>query len=176
MADILSYSFLAEFDILRDSRDNIRAKAWSNPSVRVIIEKYHRFVRAKEEIVCLNVELRRLRTWIRDEERAIWTVLKALRPTDPALAYELSRRLHLRQLVNMKIEKRLLTVERMNTFSGIAECGVGKYSVLSNAVFEEVVRPASPPADAGSDTSDEDTQERMDGLNVASERMVQRQA
>lgn len=173
--DILSYSFLAEFDILRDSRDDIRQKAWANPSVRVIIEKYHRYLRAKEEILRLNIELRRLRTWIRDDEMVVSAALQGLRVSDPPLAYEISRRLRMRQLVHMKIESRLTRIEAMNAFSGIVGCGVGEFSQIT---VISVSRPTSPPLsvnDGGSEVSDDDLRhEDMDRINTMSEQMGRR--
>lgn len=128
ITDILSYSFLAEFDLLRNSRQDVRRKPWSHPSVRIIIEKYYRLVRAKEEIVRLNVEMRRLRTWMRDDEGEMKRVLGQLRMDGSPLGHELGKRLRMKQLTNIKIGRYLDKVESMNGFTGERVMGVGQYT------------------------------------------------
>ncbi|KAJ7826453.1 hypothetical protein B0H14DRAFT_2595777 [Mycena olivaceomarginata] len=66
--EVVNYSFLAEFDLLRDGRDDIRTYPWAKPSGRVAMDQYYKLECAAEEITCLNIKIRRLVTHIRDEE------------------------------------------------------------------------------------------------------------
>ncbi|KAJ7330903.1 hypothetical protein DFH08DRAFT_916509 [Mycena albidolilacea] len=56
---VVEYTFLADFDILRDTRDEL--------------------CRAREEIQRLNIEIRRVVTWIRDENRFLLDQEESLR-------------------------------------------------------------------------------------------------
>lgn len=69
--DITQYAFLGEFDLLRHTRDDVRERLWARPAVREATAKFFKFCRAKEEITRLNVEIRRLRTAMHNEEREV---------------------------------------------------------------------------------------------------------
>lgn len=55
---IIETTSLAEFDLLRDARLDIRGLAWAQPANREAARLYHEIERAKEEKVWLNVEIR----------------------------------------------------------------------------------------------------------------------
>ncbi|KAF8181476.1 hypothetical protein K438DRAFT_1512748, partial [Mycena galopus ATCC 62051] len=44
-------------------------RPWTRPSYRLAMDTYFKIERAREEIVRLNVEIRWMVTWIRDERR-----------------------------------------------------------------------------------------------------------
>ncbi len=73
------YSFIEEFSLLQDTRNDIRSKAWTRPEVREAIRTSKRIARAKEEIRSCNREVRRVHTWIRDEEILFREVLARLK-------------------------------------------------------------------------------------------------
>ncbi|KAJ7840735.1 hypothetical protein B0H14DRAFT_2587320 [Mycena olivaceomarginata] len=64
---VVEYAFLADFDILRDTRAE---------------DCYFKILRAKEEIKRLNVEIPRVVTWIRDEDRFLRRMERGLRETE----------------------------------------------------------------------------------------------
>ncbi|KAH9931189.1 hypothetical protein B0H21DRAFT_699872 [Amylocystis lapponica] len=72
------YGFLEEFDLLQDTRADIRDKPWARPAVRETMKLTRRIERAHEEIVRCNVEVRRLHTAIRDEDMLFGAVLEDL--------------------------------------------------------------------------------------------------
>lgn len=61
------YSFLEEFELLRDTRQDIRSKPWADPVIRATMKQAQRIQRAKEEIYNCNIEIRRLHTHVLDE-------------------------------------------------------------------------------------------------------------
>jgi len=69
--EIVDFTFIGEFDLLRYSRADIRAELWVKPARREATTKYFKLSRAREELVRLNVEIRRLRTFISDEARQV---------------------------------------------------------------------------------------------------------
>ena len=89
--DITQYTFLGEFDLLRHMRDDVRECIWAKPAVREATAKFFKLCRVKEEITRLNVEVRRLRTAIHDEEKEVSQTILNLRGLQPLLAYELER-------------------------------------------------------------------------------------
>ncbi|KAG2055886.1 hypothetical protein BDR06DRAFT_981630 [Suillus hirtellus] len=58
--DIAEYSFLGEFDLLRDSCTDIQDKDWARPAHREVTTKYFKLCQACEEIIQLNIEIRQL--------------------------------------------------------------------------------------------------------------------
>ena len=90
--EIIDYSFLGEFDLLRNSRADIRNQPWTQVTRREAMVKYFKLCRAEEELTRLNIEIRRLRTSIHDETIHMMHVLSQLSMSDPLLATELHRR------------------------------------------------------------------------------------
>ncbi|KAH9913734.1 uncharacterized protein B0H18DRAFT_1108583 [Fomitopsis serialis] len=64
------YSFLEEFELLQDTRNNICAKPWTEPAVREAMKQARRITHAEEELQCCHVKARRLHTFEPTDE--IW--------------------------------------------------------------------------------------------------------
>ncbi|KAL7283095.1 hypothetical protein ACG7TL_002520, partial [Trametes sanguinea] len=73
------FSFIEEFTLLQDTRNDLRDKLWSQPVAREMMRKARRIQRAHEEITNVNREIRRLHTSIRDEDAHFTAVLDSLR-------------------------------------------------------------------------------------------------
>ncbi|OSD06825.1 hypothetical protein PYCCODRAFT_1442362 [Trametes coccinea BRFM310] len=71
-------SFIEEFELLKDTRGDLKGKPWSQPVVRETMRLAHRIDRAQEEIERVCVEVRRLHTSIRDEDVLFAVVLDDL--------------------------------------------------------------------------------------------------
>ena len=94
--DVFGYTFIGEFDFLRYSysRADITQKPWANPANRQIASKYFKILRAREEIQRVNVEVRRLQTWIRDENANLRVAVEQLKENDSELAYDIESRMY----------------------------------------------------------------------------------
>jgi hypothetical protein len=92
--DVVEYAFLADFDLLSDTRSDVRLRVWAKPASRILMDQHFKMERAREEIVRLNVEVPRLTTYIRDEEAFLLQQEELLSQSDPPL----SRQLRLRRL------------------------------------------------------------------------------
>ncbi|KAG6824531.1 hypothetical protein H0H92_006579, partial [Tricholoma furcatifolium] len=57
--EIVEYAFLADFDLLRDTRQDVSERPWARPSARLAMDQYFKIERAHEEIYRLNIEIRR---------------------------------------------------------------------------------------------------------------------
>ncbi|KAJ7681542.1 hypothetical protein B0H14DRAFT_3101747 [Mycena olivaceomarginata] len=60
---VVEYTFLADFDILRDTRAEVQSRPWTRPAYRLAMDTYFKIERAREEIIRLNIEIRRMMTW-----------------------------------------------------------------------------------------------------------------
>ncbi|KIK35330.1 hypothetical protein CY34DRAFT_32095, partial [Suillus luteus UH-Slu-Lm8-n1] len=122
--DIVEYSFLGEFDLLRHSCTDIRNHDWTAPAHREATMKYFKLQRAHEEIQRLNVEVRCLRTAIHDEEVNTIATIDQLLETDRTLAVELKSRYQARAAVNAVHLFRLDQLKSQRAFSGKWDIGV----------------------------------------------------
>ncbi|KAI6015494.1 hypothetical protein BKA83DRAFT_4498752 [Pisolithus microcarpus] len=63
-AEVIGYSLLGEFSLLKHSRYEVLEKPWALPDNREMMMKYYKLQRSQEEITRLNVEIRRLQAWV----------------------------------------------------------------------------------------------------------------
>jgi len=57
--EVVEYTFLADFDLLRDARQDISDRPWATLAGRLAMDLHFKIERAHEEITRLNVEIRR---------------------------------------------------------------------------------------------------------------------
>lgn len=107
---------LADFDLLRDSRQDIRQQPWTQPSRREAMNLYFGIKRAKEEILRLNIEIRRLVTFMIDDHKDFHRAIST--NIDPALGQELSYQWEYRHQIHAQIASRLRQTSRLKGFTG----------------------------------------------------------
>ncbi|KAG2154140.1 uncharacterized protein EDB93DRAFT_1239530 [Suillus bovinus] len=134
--DIADYGFVAEFDLLRYSRNDIQSSTWSKPGHQEATTKFFKLCRAREEITRLNVEVRRLCTAIHDEERHMLTVIQKLQVSDPHLGCELQRQHHSHVAINAMHCYCLNRIESLTGFSGVRGVGVCADRTADHGMFE----------------------------------------
>ncbi|KAI0323191.1 hypothetical protein GY45DRAFT_1265025, partial [Cubamyces sp. BRFM 1775] len=138
--DILNMSTLADFDLLRDTRQDVRALPWAKPTHRRAMNLYFNIKRAREEIVRLNVEISRLFTYMIDEHYHYYDAIATSLLTNIPLAHELSRRWQYRQVVNSRIVQHLLQATKLDGFTGKLEAGLRQGSTRTRPQY------ISPPS------------------------------
>jgi hypothetical protein len=79
---------------------------------------YFKICRAREEIKRLNVEIPRLRTFMRDEELFLQTRARDLAETDPHISFQIQRLYQQRTLVNNQHRLKFQSLFRLDGFSG----------------------------------------------------------
>ncbi|KAF8527482.1 hypothetical protein BU17DRAFT_73909 [Hysterangium stoloniferum] len=99
-ADITRYAWLSDFELLKHAREDILHKPWTNPLNREMAAKHYKLKAAHEEIICLNVEIQRLATWVDDEDNLLLRVMENLQSEDPQLAYLILQMKLRRQRIN----------------------------------------------------------------------------
>lgn len=115
---VLEYVFIAEFDLLRDSRCSVRDQPWARPAEREATIAYFKLKRSQEELVRVELEIRRLRSFIRDVDAHMHRLLDTLAASDPALAVQMHRRAQLQFAQNKAHLTRLASLRAMYASSG----------------------------------------------------------
>ncbi|KAK1232440.1 hypothetical protein PQX77_004416 [Marasmius sp. AFHP31] len=140
---VVEYSFLSDFDLLRDSRQDIRQEVWAKPAGRLAMDQYFRILGAQEEITRLNVEIHRLVTSIRDEDTFLQSMHRQTLPTNPPLAHQIENYRLERARFNHLHMDRLTKLSRMKGFTGSLAPGE---SVRGSPSYDRPnVSPADPP-------------------------------
>ncbi|KAG6895726.1 hypothetical protein C0992_013015 [Termitomyces sp. T32_za158] len=86
---VVEYAFLADFDLLRDCRQDVRERAWARPAARLAMDHYFKMERAREEIQRLNIEIKRVVTHMQDEEAFLLAKEVDARSKDAVLAFHI---------------------------------------------------------------------------------------
>ena len=89
---MVEYAFLADFDLLSDTREDVRQCPWARPAARALMDQYFKIERAHEEIIRLDVEIRRFVTHIRDEEHFLLSKETELALSHPDISYQIRTR------------------------------------------------------------------------------------
>ncbi|RXW12877.1 hypothetical protein EST38_g12976 [Candolleomyces aberdarensis] len=88
---VVEYAFLSDFDLLRDTRQDIRQRMWAQPLMRMLMDQYFKTERARKEIRRLNVEIKRVITHIQDEENFLRGMQDYVAQSDQILAFHVGR-------------------------------------------------------------------------------------
>ncbi|KAJ7603381.1 hypothetical protein DFH06DRAFT_1151911 [Mycena polygramma] len=134
-SEVVDTVTLADFDLLRDTRTDIRNLPWANPANREAMTFYFGIKRAKEEIRRLNVEIRRTITFMVDDHADYVRAIRAHEDTAPDFAHELRQQLTRRTHINAAIARQLRKTSRLPGFTGTLFPGtrVGRDPLLSEA-------------------------------------------
>ncbi|KAG1848433.1 hypothetical protein F4604DRAFT_1973836 [Suillus subluteus] len=169
---IVDYSFLAEFDLLRETGTEIQTKRWANPSYRHASTQHLVHQRAKEEIRRLNVEVGRLCTKIRDDALDYPRAIVQLELDNPPLAAHLQRRWQWLRSANGRHLWRIDQILRLPGYSGPMSPGTreGRQCEVTSAL-EGAQHGLADEADEGEGDEDalsrqlQDVHAYMEGLN-----------
>lgn len=121
--DIMEYTLLSDFDLLRDARQNIREKPWSTPTGRLAMDQHFKVQRAREEIQRLNIEIKRVATHLRDEPQFLLQQEEALRATNPLIAHQVALYRKVRGRCASHHHNCLAAIARLRRFTGSIEPG-----------------------------------------------------
>jgi len=88
--EVVEYAFLADFDLLRDTWQDIRTRPWATPAARLAMDSFFKLRCAAEEIDHLNVEIRRFAMFMHDETAFLLSKEAEVRLVNPPLAHQIS--------------------------------------------------------------------------------------
>ncbi|KAF7964555.1 hypothetical protein HWV62_5700 [Athelia sp. TMB] len=137
--EVVEYAFLSDFDLLRDTRQDIRERPWATPTGRIAMDQYFKLLRAPEEIKRCNIEIRRIVTHLRDEDNYLKYHEERLRLAEPILAHHVGihRKVHGRFYAHHR--RRLALISGLKGFSGSLEPGSALHTGPGSAAS---LRPA----------------------------------
>ncbi|KAI6142816.1 hypothetical protein BKA82DRAFT_4331420 [Pisolithus tinctorius] len=121
--EVVEYAFIAEFDLLRDARQDMSQRSWATPAGRSAMDHYFKLLRAREEIEHLEVEARRLLTYLRDEERFLDESKQQARALHPPLAHQIARYRSIHSRFTSQHLKRLHDITKLPGYKGSLSFG-----------------------------------------------------
>lgn len=169
--NISTYGSLAEFTLLRECRSDIRRQPWAEASNRQAAVYDLKIQGAVVEQIRLNLEVRRLATFMHHEEEDFAKALADARPVNADLAAELEHILTRRLQVNKVHRARIALIHALPAFDGLKTLGqrAGRASTAHAAVRDtEMVdesganRTDEPHDDTDSDEDDEVQTDNVD--------------
>ncbi|KAJ3769675.1 hypothetical protein FB446DRAFT_648232 [Lentinula raphanica] len=176
---VLDYSFLSDFDLLREARRDIRSEPWAQPAGRLALDQYYKLSRAPEEITRLNKEITALLTYIHEESTYIQLKAEEVHSRDPLLSIQIQKYGWERARCNDLHIIRLQKLAKMPGFTGSLIPGHGALYPLiqtaTNALFKD---PAlndhdddrdAPPLDEDPDEEDDELMELTTVLQISSD-------
>ncbi|KAJ7057970.1 hypothetical protein C8F01DRAFT_1085809 [Mycena amicta] len=179
--EAVKYAFISDFDLLRDGREDIREKLWAQPKGRAAMDAHFKLLRADEEIQRLNIEIRRLVTYMADESAFLqYQQRRLVEEGKEALAHQVGVYRMERERFDHLHMRRLTKLNSLSGFTGCILPGVSLSAErrVPSGVTTEDVEMANPRADDDtgwreddeSDGEDQDTLvEAMEGLLLATE-------
>ncbi|KAJ7175601.1 hypothetical protein C8R46DRAFT_1160846 [Mycena filopes] len=157
-SEVVEYAFLADFDLLRDPEKIGEVREWATPAARLLLDKYFKIERAREEIIRCNIEIRRLVTHIRDEAEFFAEMESKTQASDPGLAWAMRKH---------RFERSRYNSVHMERFRRLAKkAGTRFTGTLSPGVC--LKKPSLGLADEERDI-DDDVGERAEGEELAEE-------
>ena len=142
--EVVEYAFLADFDLLRDTRQDIRNRPWATPAGRMAMDGYFKLLRAEEEITRLNVEIPRFTTFMRDENTFLSNSEDNVQASDPALAHQIGLHRMEGSRFIMHHTKILNQIIALKGYSGGPLLGTHVPDVEATVVPEATVIPVYP--------------------------------
>ncbi|KAJ3775255.1 hypothetical protein FB446DRAFT_638291 [Lentinula raphanica] len=176
---VLDYSFLSDFDLLREARRDIRSEPWAQPAGRLALDQYYKLLRAPEEIERLNKEITSLLTYIHEESTYIQLKANELQHESPLLAIQIQKYGWERARCNDMHILRLQKLAKIPGFTGSLIPGRGALYPLIQAAKDTAsihIKPNdhdndqdAPPLDEDTDEEDEELVELTTVLQISSD-------
>lgn len=155
--EVLEYTYLSEFDILRDTREDVRERKWATPKNRLLMQQFFKMIGAEDELDRLHTEIRRFLTSMRDEEEKTESVAQGLRSSHPALALAVRLQGQQRSRFNSAHRAKLHAIKKLPGFEKrnlrFFTCGT---SVWSEDIAMEEMVPEDATLESGGSNSDND--------------------
>lgn len=147
--EVLLYSSLAEFDLLRDTRNTVRSRVWAQPAYQIAMACHYKVRCTRIELKRANTEIMRLHTFIRNDTALHLMTIDSLCTTDHGLSVVLEHKWKLRSAVNQIHLMRLNAIADLPGYTGSHVCGTRVGSVV-------VAHEEGNPRGRGSDSDDDD--------------------
>jgi len=155
-SDVIGYSALGEFSLLKVSCADVLVKLWTQPANREMAMKYFKVLWSKEEISPLNVEIQCLVAWIGYDEKQLLTAEEKFHNASAdGLAVEMQLFYTERHWVNNIHRQLLHKICMLDSFSGQWHSGTG---------WEEVDKQADDGHNNGEDKDKDKDKDKDEGV------------
>ena len=153
--EVVEYTTIAEFELLRSgARQDIRNLPWAEACNWEATICHLKLTRAQEEIHCLNIKIKRLATWIADENQELDKALADCQAEDllmPALhTFVLAQK-----CTNQRLQSSLEQIYALPGYTGDKSVGSKEECRKSVCVSDD---------DSGSDESGDEEVEILDNI------------
>ncbi|RDX50992.1 hypothetical protein OH76DRAFT_1455203 [Lentinus brumalis] len=115
---VTHYAFLEEFELLRDTRNDLAGKRWAETTTRPIIKKARQIKRAREEIRRCNTEVRRVHSWVLQENTELEEAVRKCRDERNPIYGALGDYATRRRRVNTRLLAIIARIHVLPGFSG----------------------------------------------------------
>ncbi|KAF7305455.1 hypothetical protein HMN09_00798200 [Mycena chlorophos] len=162
---ILEMGVLEDFDLLRLGREDIRDAAWAQPGARVAMDLHFRLLRAHEEILRCNVEIKQFSTWMKEErEFLVYQELRLVSEGRDARALQIRKHRMLQGRFFAIHRERLEKLRNMEGFTGDIEPGVGVCEIRREAEIVQALQQVAQEEeqDGGDGTGAQDDEDHED--------------
>ena len=158
----MEYAFLSDFDLLRDAHQDIHRKPWATPAARLAIDQAFKLECAGEELARLNIEIRRLATYIQDEDACLWAKEIELSHSHPALAHQVAIHRMERARFNAHHLNVLGKIYSLPGYTGAVSFGTRVAEAPATDAPDDYQEPVLPPAAVSTPCHAEDFEEELD--------------
>lgn len=112
------YTFIEEFELLRDTRNDLSDKKWAQSSTREHLKRARRIRSAQDEIARCNLEVRRLHTAILLENAELDAAVQSSRDERNPIAGAIAEHSQRRQAVNARLLAVIGRIHALRGFTG----------------------------------------------------------
>lgn len=143
-SEVINYTFLAEFDLLRDARQDISQRPWATPAGRMAMDLYFKVCRAPEEIDRCDIEIRRICTFLHNEERYLRSAEEQITKFNQSLAYQVRLRCLKHERFAAHHHVILAKLAKLPGFSGTLAPGISVDNSPGASGTVPDIRPSDP--------------------------------
>jgi hypothetical protein len=156
--DVVDYAFLTDFDLLRDTRQDILTNLWARPAGRMAMDLHFKLQRATEEIQRLNIEIPRVITYMRDEDRYLLKKQNEFRESQPLLSHQIGLYQAERTCFNAQHTQRFNELAKLSGFTSTILPGKRDGVEAKEGPAAELISSATSFGDTAITQDDEDTE------------------
>ncbi|KAG0707161.1 hypothetical protein DFH29DRAFT_979991 [Suillus ampliporus] len=153
-------AFLDEFTLLCNTHQDIRDRPWAKPAICETMRQHQRIQRAYKEILCCNVEIRRLHSAILDEQHHFKKVIRELEAAELPLLVAVQEVAKIQTLVNCQLLIHITQVYSLPGFTGNPSPSIREGAVAEEDPVNDDLEPYGelnePDSDNDGDALEED--------------------
>ncbi|KAE9389219.1 hypothetical protein BT96DRAFT_792378, partial [Gymnopus androsaceus JB14] len=113
---VLDFSYLSEFDILWDTREDFREQPWATQKNCMLMQEFFKLIHAENELPRLHQEIKRLFMYMAMEVEQLKGFARRAYAEDPALALQIELHWQEHGCFNDLHRRRLLSIKHLESF------------------------------------------------------------